>query len=54
MDGVRRIRAMLRTAVVWGAAWTVPGLIWISVVAFLQRDASPQVGLSGLAQLRPR
>lgn len=47
MDVIRRIRAMLRTAVVWGAAWTVPGLIWISVLALFQRDSSPHVGLSG-------
>jgi hypothetical protein len=33
MDIIRRIRAMLRTAVVWSAAWTVPGLVWTCVGA---------------------
>jgi hypothetical protein len=47
MDVIRRIRAMLRTAVVWGAAWSVPGLVWVSVLAFLTRHSSPQVGISG-------
>ena len=47
MDVIRRIRAMLGTAVVWGAAWSVPGLVWVSVVAFLARHSSPQVGIGG-------
>ena len=54
MGIIRRVRTMLRTAILWEAAWPVPGLVWMSVLAFLRRDASPHVGLSGLAQMRPR
>lgn len=49
MNLMRRIRAMLQTAAIWGAAWTVPGLLWVTVLAFLQRNsaAQPHPNVSG-------
>ena len=45
MNLMRRIRAMLTTAIVWGIAWTVPGTVWIGILAVLQRNSPRQMGL---------
>jgi hypothetical protein len=37
----RRIRAVLVTAVVWGAAWFVPGLVWIGRLEMHRPDGLP-------------
>jgi hypothetical protein len=34
MDVIRRARAMLGTAALWGAAWSVPGLVWVGLAAY--------------------
>jgi uncharacterized membrane protein YjfL (UPF0719 family) len=47
MNVIRRIRAMLSTAVVWGAAWSVVGLVWVGVSAFLSRNSALEVGIGG-------
>lgn len=40
MNIMRRIRAMLQTAAIWGAAWTIPGLL---ICAYPQRGRTPQI-----------
>jgi Ca2+/Na+ antiporter len=37
----RRIRAVLVTAAVWGAAWFVPGLVWIGRLEMHRSDGLP-------------
>ncbi|MEO5815556.1 MAG: hypothetical protein ABIT20_09785 [Gemmatimonadaceae bacterium] len=37
----RRIRAVLVTAAVWGAAWFVPGLVWIGRLNMHRSDGLP-------------
>ena len=41
MSFSRRIRAVLVTAAVWGAAWFLPGLIWIGRLETHRSDGLP-------------
>ena len=36
MSVERRIQAMITTATIWGVAWSLPGLVWMSVLALRQ------------------
>ena len=41
MEVSRRARALLSTAALWGAAWSVPGLLWIGWLEMHRDDGLP-------------
>ena len=34
---MRRIRGVLRTALTWGVAWSIPGLLWVTWFTFFKQ-----------------
>ncbi len=41
---MRRLRGILRTALVWGIAWTLPGIVWVRGLLWLTHAQVPGLG----------